>query len=87
MSLTAQGTDIFSVAARYPSRAVRCPRCKAGTVSFGWCDIEFRGYSTRAHCVSCEHTETGNNAEDIFLRWTAEGPRLRPRARAKEVLI
>ena len=55
---------------KYPDRERRCPMCCGDDVDFGNNRAVTAGANTSVLCNGCQYTESGNDADSLYLKWT-----------------
>ena len=55
---------------KYADRDRLCPMCGSDDVDFGTNQSALAGASTSVLCNSCRYTESGGDADALYLRWT-----------------
>lgn len=63
-------SSIDDAVTKYPDRYRHCPMCSSDDVDFGIDRHSTSGTNTKVICNACQYTETGSDADSLFLKWT-----------------
>jgi len=63
-------TSIDEAIKKYPDRERSCPMCGGDEVDFGTNRSVTSGAGTSVLCNGCRYTETGSDADALYLKWT-----------------